>query len=189
VVRACRLIKPSTETHAEQDHIKSIVSLLLLPPAQTPTLNFGLSTRRLKQFLTRKSSKATPKATALPAIDLVEMRTVINNAHSTNPLPDPAHVARAALPDHRTDVGIRLDLLLHLLPQLLAARSREFVAQDVVAQLSHADVFFVPGDGVLDVQGGLLVELLQREAGELLGLDLGIAVAGDAAAGVEGAGG
>jgi hypothetical protein len=175
--------------HAPNKINKSIVSLLLLPPAQAPTFNFGLSTRRLKQFLTRKSSKATPKATALPAIDLVEMRTVINNAHSTNPLPDPAHVARAALPDHRTDVGIRLDLLLHLLPQLLAARSREFVAQDVVAQLSHADVFFVPGDGVLDVQGGLLVELLQREAGELLGLDLGIAVAGDAAAGVEGAGG
>ena len=35
----------------------------------------------------------------------------------------------------------------------------------------------------------MLVELLQREAGELLGLDLSIAVAGDAAAGVEGAGG
>jgi hypothetical protein len=35
----------------------------------------------------------------------------------------------------------------------------------------------------------LLAELLQREASELLGLDLGVAVDGDAAAGVEGAGG
>lgn len=39
------------------------------------------------------------------------------------------------------------------------------------------------------MQVGLLVDLLQRQAGELLGLGLGVAVTGDAAAGVEGAAG
>jgi hypothetical protein len=38
------------------------------------------------------------------------------------------------------------------------------------------------------VQGGLLLKLLQRQARELLGLGLGIAAAGDAMAGVDGAG-
>jgi hypothetical protein len=47
----------------------------------------------------------------------------------------------------------------------------------------------LPDVRVLGVQGGLLVELLQREASELLGLGFGVAAAGDAAAGVEGAGG
>jgi hypothetical protein len=47
----------------------------------------------------------------------------------------------------------------------------------------------LPDVRVLGVQGGLLVELLQREAGELFGLGFCVAAAGDTAAGVEGAGG
>jgi hypothetical protein len=39
------------------------------------------------------------------------------------------------------------------------------------------------------VQVGLLLQLLQRQARELLGLGLGVAAAGDAVAGVEAAGG
>ena len=163
--------------------------LLLLPPARTHILVLDLRTRRLKQPLARGgASRRTPVATALPAIDLVDIRAVLNSGDGTNPLPDPADLA-VVLFDRGPHVGVDLDLFLHFLPQLLAARGGELVAQDVVAQLRHADELFAPGGGVLGVQVGVLVELLLRQAGELFGLGLGVAAACDAVAGVEAAAG
>lgn len=141
---------------------QSIVIFPLLPPPQVHTLIFDLSARRFKQSLARKPSQTTPEAAALPAVDPVGIRAVFDGADGTDPLPDPANVAVAVGPNRGPHVGVGLDLLLHLLPQLRAARSGELVSQDVVAQLRHADEALVPGGEALGVQVGLLVELLQR---------------------------
>jgi hypothetical protein len=163
---------------------KLVIILLLLPLPQTPPLILLLSTLRLKEFLARNASQTIPETTTLSFIGI---RRILDRANGADPLPHSADIARAAFAHHRTHVGVRLNFLLDFLPQFRAARSRELVSQDVVAELCHADIALGPRGRVDGVQAGLLVQLLQRKAGELLGLFFGVAVVGDAVAAVEGA--
>ena len=163
---------------------QSEIMLRLLPPARTHILVLDLRARRLKQPLTRGVSRRTPVTTALPAIDLVDIRAVLNSCDGTNPFPDPADLAVMVLFDRGPHVGVDLDLLLHLLPQLSATRSGELVSQNVVAKLGHADVALAPSGWVHGVETGLLIELLESKAGELFGFGFIVTIVGDAVAAV-----
>ena len=61
-----------------------------------------------------------------------------------------------------------LDLLLHLLPQLLAPESGPLVPQHVVAELRDGEVVFAVGIRIVGVERGLIAQLFQRESSEFL---------------------
>ena len=61
-----------------------------------------------------------------------------------------------------------LDLLLHLLPQLLAPESGPLVPQHVVAELWDREVVFAVSIRIVRMQGRLIAQFLQRESSEFL---------------------
>lgn len=108
-------------------------SRFLLAPQQRALAEFFA---RLDRFRVVCSSKA--HASTAPAVRSGLRALDVSNG--TNPLPHSSNVSTAALANHRSYIRIAFHFLLHLLPQLLSPRRTEFVSQDVVSQLSYADV-------------------------------------------------
>lgn len=131
------------------------------------------------------AAAAGPVARALPP---PRRPAILEHANRPDPLPHPADFPAARLTHGRPDIGIRLDLLLHPLPQPLPLARGELIAQHVVAQLAHADVGLWDEVGVLCVQGGLVREAVEGERGEALCARLGLARAADGRARVGGRG-